>query len=198
MGAKKSRHDYHVYGEVNVNYDPMFDSKEVHINWQSKVQVVDGEAMVRLDDVEQLFCENEELRQTLFIKMADHQELGMSRMKQNAGQSTSGILTIIRQIERNTNNALRGKDVFNFVYHQLAIEYGVDFTQCPKGKSKLQWLWSEGLLPIVSVQVKILLEVVCHQQRVAPTEFTYWARAVAKSKTLLKRKVVPAPVSKPF
>jgi hypothetical protein len=152
------------------------------IDWDSKV-VIDPEtqmAYVPLEEVESIMIENEELRETLYTQYIEPEERAHETITRMVGNSTSGILNKIRHIESWSNNAITGKDIFGFIYTIIVNEYHIDLNSCPPNKSKLQYIWSIGALPIVSFQVELLYHLVQYQRKMAPQEFNSWCAALRK------------------
>ena len=192
--TKRRKVDRTIHGKVVTTFDPKFDSVDVSKDWKGVTQEINGENWVKLEDVKDLFCENEILRETLFISHAQADELPILALKQFMGHSTSNVLNQVKHIEALSNNVLTSKEIFTFVYDIMATDLYIDFKNCPKNSSKLQWLWTEGYLPIVSLLISLLLRTLRYLRGTAPKELRLLAKKIKANQAV---KVKPQKTS-PF
>lgn len=165
------QYDSYVHGRINTAFDSLTDSVNVNINHSdNNVIVIDGEEYVKRANVETLYCENEWLRETLFISLADNQEWAITVIKRHCNQSTSEIKKMVKTIVLKTYNILTEKDVYSALYKILATYFSIDTAECPSNKSKLQWIWEEGHLPILSLATNIFYFVLIELHNYDNTE----------------------------
>lgn len=176
-----------IHGQV-VDYDKRVAYYVVDRYANRVFEDQDGEPAMKLEDVEALIIENEQLKDTLYHKESEHYTKSAESIRDNVDQSTSNILRIINLIEAETKKTLTGKDCFNIIYKLMAFEYNIDFKECPAHTSKLNWLWENGYAPHMSMYANLLLSLVRHWKRHAATEFYSMCDVMKKSKKSKKSK----------
>jgi hypothetical protein len=133
--------------------------------WHNKIQIIGDEPMIAYSDVEDVLCENEDLRDTLFANQNVQYNRVIAVLMSTMNQSTSNINNNVREISAITQT-LSEREVFHIIYMTLDSYCKVDWTYVKKGESKLQYCMRTGVLPIVSIITDLLL-------RQAQCMFTY-------------------------
>lgn len=177
----ESFYDTTIHGQV-VDYDKRVAYYVVDRHANKVFEDQDGEPAMKLEDVEALIIENEQLKDTLYHKESEHYTKSAESIRDCVDKSTSNILRIINIIEAETKKTLTGKDCFNIIYKLMAWEYEIDFKECPAHKSKLNWLWENGYAPHMAMYANLLLSLVRHWKRHAATEFHSMCNVMKKLK----------------
>lgn len=152
--------------DYRVSYSP-----EV-TNWQSKCRLDDnGDVVVPYDVVEQLFVENEMLRETLYINQNSAYSRAVTQIGQLTGHSTSHVIKAADRIENLSGGILSAKEVYGFLYRIMESNYRVTFKYRKSRESKLQYLWRTGNLPIMSMLIHIFEMFLRNLKAAAPKEF---------------------------
>ena len=182
--------DSEIHGIVNSHIDRR-TVPNCNKVWEKDVVIDNGVPYIPLDSVYELLSENEELRETLYHKMTDAQEVAIQKLYAATGHSTRGVLDYIKAIERVTNNVLTGKEVFNFIYSELNFKFNCNLSECPADVSKLQYCWQKGWLPLVSFLVVAFHSNILFMKQMAPQEFDAWCKEVIKTKKPKNKSVQP-------
>lgn len=134
----------------------------IETDFKGKVVVYNGQLMVPYETVEQLFVENEQLRETLYSKDTTDYNYAISTMINLTGHSTSDIIKCAERIQWYSKDTLKAKDVYGYIYSIMEQYYKISFIERRQDESKLQYCWRQGYLPIVSAYM-FLFEVLVKQ-----------------------------------
>ena len=184
--------DNRVEGTYNSHVDNRI-LPQMSEDWSKSVVIddVSGQAYVPLDMVERLITENEELRESLFLRFVGPAQKAFTLITAYSNQSTSDILKMVSEIERFTNHGINGKFIFNYIYGMLN-QRAVSFRDVPPNQSKLQWLWKQGYLPLVVSLVQAFHHVVYNMHHDAPKALQDWydttSKRIAATKKVSKKR----------
>ena len=157
-------------------------------DWVKAVVIddVSGQAYVPLEVVERIMAENEELRESLFLRFVNPAQRAYTLIASYSSQSTSDVLKKISAIESFTNNGVTGKFIFNYIYGMLN-QQAISFRDVPPNQSKLQWLWKQGYLPIVCSTLSSFHHVIFNMHHDAPNAMKDWYDVVSKKMAQVKK-----------
>ena len=128
--------------------------------WEDYTVMVEDQPYVPYDTVQKILAENQMLKDMMLREESAEFIRSYNTLNYYIGQSTTNIITRIKNIHLNTG--IPSQQIYRFIYGLMSNYFYLDFKKCPKDKSKLQWLWSEGWLPQMSLIVMILEQLVPH------------------------------------
>jgi len=143
----------------------------------NRVQIINNEPMVRLDDVNALFIENEQLRETLYMKQTDRYNFMASNLYMCTQWSTYEFK---KQVERIAMvSGIPARLIYSFIYTIVDSYININFENDNSNKSQLTKYLEIGAAPYLALVSIILMKVFQFFKYNAITEFNNLSRKIA-------------------
>ena len=136
--------------------------------WEGHLVEIDGEKYLKPETANAIICENHDLRETMYMHECDTEMAAFDLFKSTANWSTADLKYRIKITANIIPNVFKERDIYNFMYSYMAKTHTVDFSECPASKSKLNWLWECGYLPILTMYLNQLEGILHHIRSLAP------------------------------
>jgi hypothetical protein len=175
---KRPSHDGLMQGEEQLFVDPRDQYDAIEHDWRKHITTqgdcnyekvgcgdcclenkrCTNDPVIPVNIIEQIIVENEQLRESLYARQNASYYRNMLDLINKSGNSTSEVIKIVRRIHIMLNKTIKEQDIFRLLYRIIESNgFDLSFKTKPHNISKLQWCYQQGMLPIISMHLNVLM-----------------------------------------